>query len=178
MVSTKPKFKLNTNEQVLLEVQPDRKIAAYWLLKKSFVWAMILIVGYIGFAHGIFAYTDKPILTTVLILILILAGCWLWINFLRQWQWYIITNQRCILYWGFLTINKKLIPHDRIVDIDMQQSLLERLLGIGSVTLNVPSISLNTKGKQQNLLILAGLPKETCEQVLALIGNRGAPEKT
>ncbi len=173
-MSNKPTFKLQPNEQVLLEIQPDQKIAVYWLLKKWTFWPIAIAIVYVLLASGTLPHTAHPLFAAILITILIMAAAWLWINFLRQWQWYIITNQRCILYWGFLTLQKKIVPHSKIVDIDMQQTIFERLLGIGSVALNVPSIAISAKGQQQNLLILYGLQKATCEQVINTISSSGA----
>lgn len=168
----KPQLTLQANETILLEVQPDRKIVVYWLLTRWYLWVMVFLVANVLIMIGVIRDAGYPTATAIALTLIAMILGGLWINYARTWHWYILTTQRCLVYRGFISVQKRLIPYSRIVDTDVAQSPIERLLGLGSVRLNVPSFTVTGSGQQSNLTVLMGIPIDQCEQILATISQK------
>lgn len=57
------------------------------------------------------------------------------LNFARRQIFYTLTNQRCIVTSTFILTKKNFIPYNRIADVNLNQNLIERCLGLARVVL-------------------------------------------
>lgn len=98
---------------------------------------MILLAAAVGFGCAVMPGTATPIGQYVVIIIgLVLFVWWCLVPFLR-WRTttYTITNRRLITRTGILTRTGKDLPLIRINDVSYDRSLMDRILGCG--TLNI-----------------------------------------
>lgn len=176
----KPNILLFENETLLLEMQPKHSLVNYLLIKKGF--NSLLLVPPLFFVF--FLSLAKPTavelgLYTFLVIIVTFLVFYVWAKFAVSKYWYIFTDQRCIFYSGFFNIRKRLVPYQRIVDVEMSQGPLEKLFNIASVKITEQGTSTRTNNSRGLLFILLssdpsailGLSYSDAEKLANLIGQ-------
>jgi len=125
LVVSFPKRLLNEGEEVVVDLRP------HW----SFLIGPVLAaIGVIAVAVAIVAaFPSAPVVVLVAIL-LFLAAAMLWLAG-RYARWastsFVLTNSRVVYRTGVLTRHGREIPLERLNDIAVHQSILERLVGSG-----------------------------------------------
>jgi uncharacterized membrane protein YdbT with pleckstrin-like domain len=120
---------LGTDERVVIHTRTHAKVL---ILPAAALVALSLAVG-VGAA--LIPEGARPIGQLVLLLIgLLLAIWWAVVPFLRWWtRTYTVTDRRLIMRSGILTKVGKDMPLIRINDVSYQRSLLDRMLGCGTL---------------------------------------------
>ncbi len=178
----KPQIKLNEQEEILVEMQPNPNVVWVWVY-----FFALSVIGFgllIGLMLAFPPNRDQPSLSILLALfprfmlfiqtyswslgvgvfLVLLIIFYLLANAAHKKTWYFLTNQRCIQYSGFLGINKRAISLNRIVNLASRQSLFEKCLKLTRVVLIAPSGSA-LRGR----IVLFGLSPEEAQNVLDLI---------
>lgn len=164
----KPKIKLLDNEEILLELQPNHRLALYIVLKKM---SLFFVAGVFLVIYANIQKKDinlSVFFQTVALLFIIFFLCFFWLRFMVSRHWYFITNQRVILYYGFLGMNMRSIPYNRIIDVNFSQNLYEKLLKIASVNLAEQSSNFS----QTNPSLISGLSLDQAEELAHIINEK------
>ena len=136
----KPKIMLHDGEKVLFEEKPSERY--FKILFFSRVWHSIYtcIILAIAISWGYYKMIgDNPniILYGIILAIVLFIVSTLLTYFISRASmnrhWYFLTNQRIILYSGFISISKKYIPYSRVADVNITQDLFHRLFGLSRV---------------------------------------------
>jgi membrane protein YdbS with pleckstrin-like domain len=134
---------LNDGEKVVLECRPRDALVTFAIYRGIFQMLILLIlyiiIGLLGSNSGAktnpqyFAFFHKAITFGVMLLFLY-GGILYLINTIAVPQFrYIFTDQRCIIYSGFIGVNKRVIPYNRIADVNIRQGTVEALLSLSTV---------------------------------------------
>lgn len=178
-----PSLQLAENEQLIYQCQPSHRYVFYWLLVKT--WRQLVAMAIIMILATSYLSSDQKNLFAVIIatlfsphiaLIFPIITLFIFIGYFLlklnlDHYWYFFTTKRIILYRGFITIDKKVISYDNIVDVSMRQFPVERILYLATVTLAqrglVPSTS---RGQQLNYL--NGLCLDDANRIISLISQQ------
>ena len=139
-------LQLNEGEKLNLECRPLGSLVYHSMFRYSWRIA-ILVVFYICLlfpetqltAHmtaGQIAdaeSTHKLLVIIVMIFFLYLGLLYIISSITIPQFRYIFTDQRCIIYSGFVSVTKRVIPYNRIVVVDIQQSTIQALLGLSTI---------------------------------------------
>lgn len=176
-------IKLLDGEKIIFECSPQQSLVGYLLIQKSLkmiiktiIW-ILLIVGYLYYSLTKNNHTDNvhfsmsnlhigQISLLIVAIILLLTVCsYYWLSIIVSRYKYIFTDQRCLIYSGFIGINKKVIPYNRIADVDILQGTLEALFGISNVLIDEQAMNV------ANRLFLYGLSMDDAEQVTHVVSD-------
>ncbi len=127
-----PRKLLNEGEELVLDLNP------HWIFLAPSVTGLIaaIVLGLLvrfgwdpGGTPGKIVY--------VLVAVLILAALVYFLSKLAVWKTtqFVVTNTRLISGHGVISKNRKEIPLDRVNDVSFHQSILERLVGAGDLTI-------------------------------------------
>lgn len=173
------KLKLHDDEKILLELKPSRGSVPYFFLVRCWHVGFIILFFAIFFSSSI--KQDNAELTSLVsglgatagLIILAVLACLVVLGLLYTKMCingydYVITNQRCILKYGFISLNKRIIPYGQINDIDMRSNALERMFGFGSVYIDCTAtvLSSNRNRAANNTCRMEGLTMDECEQAM------------
>ena len=179
-------YKLESNEEVLLNIKPSKSSALYFLLAKCGRGILIF------FALGVLLYFDygansiiKPLMhfcnklfdslhyELIPIIIVLLAGLYYWLRMTINGYDYVITNHRIIVCFGFITKNTRIIPYRQLNDINSQASLLERFFGLETIYLDTVSNSLNLNRRRSgnNSTRLEGLTPTVSQEAMEIMSK-------
>lgn len=115
-----------TNEQVITTVDPNQLVA---VLRLAFGGAVLLVSGFLLFATQLpYVY---PTLVFALGFAILLTGL------VRYWKntltTHYVTTQRIVSEYRFVSLNRQIIQIDDVIGVSHTQSVLESLVGYGSV---------------------------------------------
>lgn len=179
---------LHEGEEILLEIKPDTSSVNYFFLSKC--WHIAIIIIWVAFfvltdgdnsasesydklsnlMVGLSYQVETGLVILILLILLVIRS---FIKRMINGYDYVITNQRVILHYGFLAINRRVLSYDRITDIDMRSGFVERLFGFGSVYLDTTvSMLSNNSSLGANTTRLEGLSLDDCEQVMHSISEQ------
>ncbi|MEN8126391.1 MAG: PH domain-containing protein [Planctomycetota bacterium] len=142
-------MKLQESEEILLEVQPDKKLLVIWFFSRS-IW-LGLFGGGVGYGLSLaftvihefrtdtdheFSFTALTVAVVIGFASLILAH--IYFMYLRRTYVYTITNHRCIFRGGILHRVVHSVPYHKITDVEMSQYIIERILGISTLGIYTP----------------------------------------
>ena len=96
-----------------------------------------------------------------------------------------VTNQRLIISYGFIVLNHRIIPLEKINDLNMNATLFERIFGLGSVYIATLGtlfsgfngsggrgmMGSNRSGFSNNTTRLECLSLAQCDEVMAVISK-------
>jgi uncharacterized membrane protein YdbT with pleckstrin-like domain len=143
-----PKSSLTEDEKIVLEFHP------HWsTLVATIFWAVVaaVVAGVIGFfiPSGDSQTLIRLIVAAIGVLAIVVVG---FVPFLR-WATtsYTLTNRRFVMRHGILSRSGRDIPLTRVNDVSFQHSLVQRMLGTG--TLIVES------GGEHGQLVLKSIPR-------------------
>lgn len=128
---------LQKGEEIIFETRPDKKLKTYWL------YNVYLLLGFIGifflFPIVMMAIDEGLIVLFIGVLasliifgiILIISG--LLISNSYSYRYYWVTNKRILYKRGTLGYKVSSIPLNRISDVILSKTFLERIAGIESI---------------------------------------------
>lgn len=177
------------NEKVLLEIKPKKGLKLYWVLCDVAVWSFLGILISIAFSvlglmilatirgekienifigSGIYA----PLLIYLFILIITPIVSWYTASMRYRKLQYTLTNKRLIIHRGFVGYSTKSILLERIGEIVVKQTYVQRLCGIQYLLLEVLGTGARTE-------VLPGVPHafEVKQQLLELLSKKRRDEK-
>lgn len=131
---------LNDNETVVLDLRPH-----WWLMSGPTTGLIILLIVAIvvpGLVHG----TVRDGLRIATLVALLVGLAW-WARRYAIWAAtnFVLTTDRLVFRSGVLAKHGREIPLERINDISYQQTVLERLLGLGDLMIE----SAGARGQEQ-----------------------------
>ncbi|MFH1621853.1 MAG: PH domain-containing protein [Candidatus Omnitrophota bacterium] len=143
-------IRLREGEQILFEARPEKKIFVMWILTKvipTCIFASFFIIWVTLLFGGIFFCAIKgnkeppfylllPLFIFFLPLIFMLAT--FYYKELRKTYRYVVTNQRCIFEGGIVVRRLRNVPYHKITDVEINQNIIERVLGIFSLKIFTP----------------------------------------
>lgn len=163
-------IKLQEGEQILFEGKPEKRVFAVWFFTKVIpaCVAASFVFGYAYFMLWIFTkaiYCGRNVAFPVHIIRIAanLVPVWLAIFYLyylklRETFNYCITNQRCVFSGGIMVKRIKNVPFHKITDVEINQNIIEQLLGIYSLKIFTPGTgSVGKSGFEQAEIIFFGL---------------------
>jgi uncharacterized membrane protein YdbT with pleckstrin-like domain len=124
-----PNRLLADNEKLVFDLRP------HWieLLYPIFWTAVIAVVAYL--AQRLAGHHS----TAKMVLFLIALGLWIWLAVVPFLRWlftnFVLTTDRLITRTGVLAKHSKEIPLERINDVTFNQSVLQRMVGAGTLVI-------------------------------------------
>lgn len=180
------KIHIADDETVLTSYSPKLSVAGYWVFSRFgrlsilllfFIVAMIFQPGSMHMKMQVidvmFAKVGGVPGLGMIILLLFALGYVFLLNAAKSYK-YIITNQRVILTYGFLSINSRSIPIDKIADINVRASFFERLFGLASLQIDCIGTVFcgNRGGASNNTTAMEGLTMPICNEAMALLSQQ------
>ena len=127
MVMSFPQRLLNDGEEVVMDLRP------HWSFLSGPVLAAVAVLALAVATLAVFPSVPAAVLVAILLL---LAGAMVWFAG-RYARWastsFVLTNSRLVYRTGVLSRQGREIPLDRLNDISVHQTILERLVGSGSL---------------------------------------------
>ena len=126
-----PRKFLNEDEELLAELRPHWVFLFGPLFTSIGVWAGLIVLVILW--HNPPSWTNYPILIIALI-----PGLWLLGRFVR-WRSYVValTSTRILVRQGILGRDTVQLRLQRITEVNIRQELIERMLGTGSLIIDV-----------------------------------------
>jgi hypothetical protein len=120
---------LGTSEEVLMTVEPNQLVST---IRLSIGCLILLVAGYLLFGTQVpYVY---PTLTFVIGFAVLLAGL------VRYWKntltTHYVTTQRVVSEYRFISLDRQIMQIDDIIGVNHRQSLVESLVGYGSVLIS------------------------------------------
>ncbi|HUR23387.1 MAG TPA: PH domain-containing protein [Acidimicrobiales bacterium] len=136
-----PRKLLNDSEEVVLELHPH-----WWFFVQPTVLLLVAVVAAIAL------WEVNGVLDVLLAVAVLVALLWLGARYAR-WATtnFVLTTDRLIFREGVLGKRGKEIPLERLNDIAVNQSLLERMIGAGDVTIE--------SGGERGQQVFSDIPK-------------------
>ena len=126
-----PRKFLNEDEELLAELRPHWIFLFGPLFTSIGVWAAIIVL--LVLWHNAPSWTNYPIL-----IIVIIPGLWL-LGRLVRWRSYVValTSTRILVREGIFGRDTVQLRLQRITEVNIRQRLIERVLGTGSLIIDV-----------------------------------------
>lgn len=124
-----PQKSLGADERVVIHTRTHAKVLILPAV------ALVLLSLATGFGAAVMPDAARPVSQLVVAVVGLVLAIWLVVlPFLRWWTTtYTVTNRRLIMRSGILTRVGKDMPLMRINDVSYQRSLLDRMLGCGTL---------------------------------------------
>jgi uncharacterized membrane protein YdbT with pleckstrin-like domain len=124
-----PQKSLGADERVVIHTRTHAKVLILPAV------ALVILSLATGFGAAVMPDTARPVSQLVVAVVGLVLAIWLVVlPFLRWWTTtYTVTNRRLIMRSGILTRVGKDMPLMRINDVSYQRSLLDRMLGCGTL---------------------------------------------
>ena len=118
-------------------LQPDEQIVVigrlHWIVYYRAIWYLIVCIILLLLAHKYWADEPVIILTAVVFgALAVMSAIHAW--FIRWITEIAITDKRVIYKWGFINRHTVETNMDKVATVDVDQSMLGRLLNYGTVT--------------------------------------------
>ena len=173
-------FKGIASEKVLLETKPN-----FWLYSDNFILKIVVLFLMVFFFAPIltFVYTlhgklvenfhiaiDNVMFYTELLLIILIAVVIIKIILdILDWNYtnYVLTDTRIVIQRGFIHKERIMMSYNKIQDIEITQSFLERLISVGDI------IIYGANEVSETILDDIPSPKKVEEIILTCINNMG-----
>lgn len=173
-------LKLQEGEQILFEGKPEKNIFKMWIITKVIpacfyatfvtVWATLFLGGIVF--CGIKGQKEPPFYLLVPLLTFLIPTTFILAMFyykkLRETFQYYITNQRCIFEGGLMVRRKRSVPYHKITDVEVNQNIIDRILGIYSLKIfTAGTASLGMPGFERAEITFYGIKDaETPAQII------------
>jgi len=165
-------IKLQESEQVLFEGKPEPKLFFVWIFTKvipaCFI-ATFFIIWCTLFFGGLFACAMRGakeanyfpffiLIRAAFILPIIFGAAYFYYRALLKTFHYAVTNQRCIFEGGIMIRRLRSVPFYKITDLEINQNIVERMLGIYSLKIfTAGTASLGAPGLEKAEIVFFGL---------------------
>lgn len=165
----------DTDESILIETKPKFS-DIFWYNLILVAWRIclliILAIIYLNAHHQLYEDTlsgmslDVEIISLIAIAIILSFV----INYFYTYLYtknadYILTNKKIYLRSGILSIDKKIILYRSVADLNLNQSFLARIFGLGSLRID------EYAGNTTNRHLIKGLKIDQLEHILKLISQ-------
>lgn len=164
-------LKLQEGEQILFEGKPEKNIFVMWIFTK--IIPMCIAACFYTFFTFMFLFVffvvapsckkNMPFPYHLWSIVLILAPVW-FIFFLSYYRnlkktfHYYVTDQRCVFEGGIIVRRIRSVPYHKITDVEINQNIIERSLGICSLKIFTPGTgSVGMPGFEKAEIIFYGL---------------------
>lgn len=164
-------IKLQEGEQILFKGRPEKRIFMMWIFTKviphciyvSFISFWLFTVLWIFFVVIPSGQKRIPFPVHLLYTIIFVAPIWsiiflFYYKALKETFRYYITNQRCIFEGGIIVRRRRNVPYHKITDVEINQNIIERILGIYSLKVFTPGTgSVGMSGFEKAEIVFYGL---------------------
>ena len=163
----KPIIQLNPGEILLYEAHPNKALTLYVITTLILLLPLFCVMYFIEEILRPYRHLppipyllthDWPLLLVGFIIIVALACYWLFLALTKYW--YFITNQRCIIFSGLLSVKKKSILFSSILNVSIRRSSV--MFGVSGVAIAAPAMG----------TVLVGLTPESAEKISNLISEQ------
>lgn len=182
-------FNLGEGETVVKDIKPEGKLKWYFFIKEGLAISILMAIMLPGLLLSLFASLIlKSEVSSFLGGYLIFAGASFIFGFFIGYiiaalryrkQHYWITNKRVIYKRGLIGYRVTSIPYERISDIIISRSFLERIFGFGS--LHVQTLAGQMTGRSrmgaEGVLLAIPDPEGTQELIFKLAKEKRKVEK-
>lgn len=181
----KPTINLHNGETMLFECRPKKALIPYLYFIRGahtfFVMPIVLGILYSLFAGPIIPNTQSTLMSALatfgIFFVIVNMIAYAWVNFMINRHWYFFTDDRCIIYSGYWGVNKKIIPYNRIVDINLNRNPLRAIFGLTAIYIIQQGIASQytrgmgkgTDGLSPNMAIIEGLSPKLANKIADLI---------
>ena len=138
----------------------DPRIKLLWIapifICVAFLWAVAMVsLYYLDADRMIFGMTDRlfAIFSFVGILIFVMLPAYIYYSLEYGAFTYELTFSDLVIRRGVLATNLNAIPYSHITSIDVQRSIIDRLVGISSI-----NITITGPKEEQGMFVLPGIP--------------------
>ena len=154
-------------EKKLIDAKPDQQVIWFWLLTVG--GRYIVSVGFLLFV--IYMMVKPPYRLGYQLAVVILATMifFIWAHLNRISRYYLFTNIRAIAKTGIFTKRRHIVSYDKIADIHVEQTWLERLFGLASIVLE--DISGNRP------MMMVGLEYSAAERIVYTVSSYARREE-
>lgn len=168
-------FNLLEGEKVVEEIKPLPSLKWYFFLKSAIVLIFVLI----WFIWIPFVVSPGFTIFPVIIIIFLLIILWLVAVNRYRHQHYWITNKRVICKRGIIGYTIGSIPFERVSDVIVSRTFLERLFGFGSVLVQSLAGQISHRGRlgAEGSLLAVPDPEKTQQNIFELMKEKRKVEK-
>jgi uncharacterized membrane protein YdbT with pleckstrin-like domain len=167
-------FKLQEGEKIIEDIKPLPVLKWYFFLPGViFIFFFLFIL---GFPILLFGFLGVPFFIFFLFLIIIL---YLVANNQYNYQHYWITDKRILYRRGILGYKISSIPFERVSDVIVSRTFLERIFGFGSVHVQslAGQITYGSRMGAEGSLLAVPDPEELQKLIFELIKKKRKSEK-
>ncbi len=166
----KMQINLQEQEEILFEGRPEKRIFFMWIFTRvipvclvaAFIilWATLFLGGI--FFCAIKQHKEPPfhLLPPLLILFLpiVFTLAIFYYKELKNTFRYYITSQRCVFKGGIFVRRLRSVPYHKITDVEINQNIIERILGLYSLKIFTPGTgSVGLPGFEKAEIVFYGL---------------------
>lgn len=134
---------LFSDEKNIFECKPQKAFFFYqFTMSFLYIFGVLCLIGFmligrfIEFYHYQLEGIVSPFNLLIGFCIVIIVASYIKSKISIPKMKYVLTNQRCIIYTGFIGNNKNIIPYNRIADVNLRQNTFEAIFGIVTVIIN------------------------------------------
>jgi uncharacterized membrane protein YdbT with pleckstrin-like domain len=138
-----PESILTSDERVVLHMHP------HWKKLLAPMFFLILVAAVVAAAYVFWSLAVTLVIAVIGLALLAWLSFWPWLNW--RTTHYVFTNERVLIRQGVFSRHGRDIPLGRVNDVSFSHSLLERMLGCGTLTIE----SAGERGQ----LVLDDLPR-------------------
>jgi len=181
-------FNLLDDEKIVQEMKPTKGLLWQYLLRSILAWFFILLFvgGWIIFPVGVVAAAVFGIagvlalaLTGIIFLILLIVLSYVFAALAYGKRYYWITNQRVVVKSGLIGWKVNSIPYERMADVIVTRSFVERIFGTYSVHIQTLAGQYSPGGKfgAEGDLLAVQDPEALQKTVFELIKKKRKDER-
>lgn len=179
-------YPLHEDEQILLQLKPNPTIVWAWMCTKLWhVIAVILIACFwVVNTHNISSNTASTLyhsasslashhlyIAMALVVILVLLAAYAWLRLVANAYRYVITNQRCFIRYGLISMNTRIIPVSQINDVNITANIVLRQFQLENVFIDTISTAYMStrRNLMNNSTLLEGLTRAESNEAVTVL---------
>ena len=133
-MSTNLPFNLQDGEKIILELKPVKELLVFFAASKVLVWIAVYFVFFFlvfnpekySRINSFFAFASWGFAALIVVTFIVS-----WLSYRQRQYW--VTSERIVFKKGLIGYSVSSIPLERISDLIISRSFLEKLLGFGSI---------------------------------------------
>lgn len=185
-------FKLQEQEKVVKSIKPKKNLLWYFLIRgfgggryrgfgaelgSGIITLVVFLYFFLTIPSRYFSVFSPVIFIIIFIAVFVLGITFLAAYLRYKHQYYWITNKRVVYKRGIMGYRINSIPLERISDVIISRTFLERIFGFGSVAIQsmAGQVSRGRSGAEASLLAVPS-PEETQELIFELIKKKRKEE--
>jgi len=166
-------FGLNDNENIIYETRP-LKGYLWYMFASSMIGLLFLFVFLFSWMFVVLAFVPMASVSIIVIIVFIIVVDIIVVRRKYKMKYYWITSQRIIIKRGFIGYSINSIPLERVSDVMISRSFLERVFGFGSLHIQTLAGQYTVRGRlgaEGNLQAIPE-PEENQQLIFRLIKKR------